>query len=114
MLVKVSYFPNWTAEGADGPYRVAPNLMVVVPTANEVSLSFERSRSDLVFYVLTLLGIGLLVLFRIRGDVDLRRRRNVVAAATGRRRRTRSRSDPPPRWDRPARGRGRGPGTRRT
>ena len=32
VLVKVSYFPNWEASGAEGPYRVTPNLMVVVPT----------------------------------------------------------------------------------
>jgi hypothetical protein len=71
VLVKVSYFPNWTVEGAEGPYRVAPNMMVVVPTENEVRLSFERSTSDWFFYVLTLLGIGMLIFLRIRGDADL-------------------------------------------
>src|SRR5205823_11569897 len=25
VLVKASYFPNWNASGAKGPYRVAPN-----------------------------------------------------------------------------------------
>ena len=39
VLVKVSYFPNWTAHGAEGPYRIAPNLMVVVPTS-------QRRRAD--------------------------------------------------------------------
>ena len=34
VLVKVSYFPNWQVDGAEGPYRIAPNLMVVVPTEN--------------------------------------------------------------------------------
>ncbi len=71
VLVKVSYFPNWTAHGADGPYRIAPNLMVVVPTSEHVSLTFDRSSSDLVFYAFTLLGIALLVFFRVRGDTDL-------------------------------------------
>ena len=32
VLVKVSYFPNWQADGAEGPYRIGPNMMVVVPT----------------------------------------------------------------------------------
>jgi len=68
VLVRVSYFPNWDAEGADGPYRIAPNFMVVVPTENEVRLHYGRSGSDLFFYALTLIGIGLLVFFRIRGD----------------------------------------------
>ena len=31
--------PELAGDGAEGPYRVAPNLMVVVPTANEVRLT---------------------------------------------------------------------------
>jgi hypothetical protein len=68
VLVRVSYFPNWEADGAEGPYRVAPNFMVVVPTENDVRLHYGRSGSDLFFYALTLIGIGMLVFFRIRGD----------------------------------------------
>ena len=34
VLVKVSYFPNWHVTGGDGPWRVTPNLMVVVPTSH--------------------------------------------------------------------------------
>jgi hypothetical protein len=86
VLVKVSYFPNWAVDGAEGPYRVAPNFMVVVPTEHDVRLHYDRSRSDLFFYLLTLGGIALLVVFRIRGDVDLdaplfagRRRRAAMA-----------------------------------
>jgi hypothetical protein len=56
VLVRVSYFPNWQASGAEGPYRVAPNMMVVVPTANEVTLTFEPSSLDRLAYVLTLFG----------------------------------------------------------
>ena len=44
VLVKVSYFPNWTVDGAEGPYRVAPNLMVVVPTENEVRADLRAQR----------------------------------------------------------------------
>ena len=71
VLVKVSYFPNWQVEGAEGPYRVAPNFMVVIPTDNEVRLEYGRSGSDTVFYGATVVGLGLLVWFRRRGDVDL-------------------------------------------
>jgi hypothetical protein len=56
VVVKVSYFPNWEVEGADGPYRVGPNQMVVVPTGREVSLSYGRSAVDLLAMALTLLG----------------------------------------------------------
>jgi hypothetical protein len=66
VLVKASYFPNWRASGADGPYRVAPNLMVVVPTDQHVELSYGREPIEWVGYALTLLGIGLVVLLARR------------------------------------------------
>jgi hypothetical protein len=40
VLVKISYFPRWHATGATGPYRVSPNLMVVIPTTNDVSMVY--------------------------------------------------------------------------
>ncbi len=40
VLVKISYFPRWHATGATGPYRVSPNLMVVIPTSNDVSMNY--------------------------------------------------------------------------
>jgi len=39
-LVKVSHFPNWTATGAEGPWRAAPSLMLVIPTQQEVVIDF--------------------------------------------------------------------------
>ncbi len=70
VLVRVSYFPNWQVSGADGPYRVSPNHMVVVPTSNEVTLTYERTALDWFFYALTVLGIGLCFVWRRRGDVE--------------------------------------------
>ena len=58
VLVKVSYFPNWQASGAEGPWRVAPNLMVVIPTSEHVSLHYGRTPIDLIAIFLTLLGIA--------------------------------------------------------
>ncbi len=69
VLVKMSYFPNWQVEGAEGPYRIAPNFMVVVPTSTRVYMHYEASPSDRFFYFVTLLGIGLLIFWRFRGDV---------------------------------------------
>jgi hypothetical protein len=57
VLVKVSYFPNWRVDGANGPFRIGPNQMVVVPTDTTVRLHFDRSTSDVVFMVVTGLGI---------------------------------------------------------
>jgi hypothetical protein len=69
VVVKISYFPNWKVEGAEGPWRIAPNLMVVVPTSQDVRLSFERSWIDVLAYVLTFIGIALLFVWRRLGDV---------------------------------------------
>jgi len=44
--VKISYFPNWQATGAEGPWRVAPNLMVVVPTSHDVTLNYGTTTVD--------------------------------------------------------------------
>ncbi len=57
-LVKTSYFPNWTATGADGPYRAAPSLMVVVPTSEQVSLEFSRTWTENLGMVLTILALA--------------------------------------------------------
>ena len=57
VLVRVSYFPNWKASGAEGPFRVAPNMMVVVPNEKEVTLTFEPSLVDRFAYLLTIAGI---------------------------------------------------------
>jgi hypothetical protein len=69
VLVKISYFPNWKVSGAEGPYRIAPNLMVVVPTATDVHLTYGRSQLDYIAYLLTFVGIAMLIVMRIRGDV---------------------------------------------
>jgi hypothetical protein len=64
VLVKVSYFPNWHASGADGPYRVTPNLMVVVPTSHDVTLSYGTSTANHLGQLATLIGlVALVVLF---------------------------------------------------
>jgi hypothetical protein len=57
VLVKTSYFPNWDASGADGPFRVAPNLMVVVPTDTHVELTYGTTGVDLAGWLVTLLGV---------------------------------------------------------
>ncbi|MFP3915109.1 MAG: hypothetical protein ACLFWM_09560 [Actinomycetota bacterium] len=53
-LVKVSYFPNWVAEGAEGPYHAAPSLMVVIPTEGEVVLEFRHKAAEWMGMILTI------------------------------------------------------------
>jgi hypothetical protein len=61
VLVRVSYFPNWKVDGANGPFRVAPNMMVVIPTSNTVKLHYGSTSLDYMAYLLTFIGIGVLV-----------------------------------------------------
>lgn len=56
-LIKVSYFPNWTAEGADGPWRAAPSLMVVVPTEEQVVLEFQDTWAESGGKIASLVGV---------------------------------------------------------
>jgi hypothetical protein len=69
VLVKASYFPNWKAEGARGPYRVAPNLMVVIPTDEHVELRYGFTGIDLLSWALTFLGLALLIVLAALGRV---------------------------------------------
>jgi len=71
VLVKLSYFPNWEVDGAEGPYRIGPNQMVVVPTDTTVRLHFERSGTDTAFYGLTAGGVLFAVFLRWRGNVKI-------------------------------------------
>lgn len=59
MLVRVSYFPTWHAIGADGPWRVAPNWMVVVPRSTKVRLVNETSPVEWLASILTIVGLVL-------------------------------------------------------
>lgn len=44
--IKVSYFPNWHAEGADGPFLATPSFMMVIPREKHVTLTFGRTIYD--------------------------------------------------------------------
>jgi len=70
VLVKASYFPNWQVSGAKGPYRVAPNQMVVIPTSNEVTLHYGHTPTEYLSYFLSLVGIAGLVYLWRKGRVD--------------------------------------------
>jgi hypothetical protein len=78
VLVKASYFPNWRVDGAEGPYRVSPNQMVVIPTENEVTLSYGTSWIDVLGWLMSIAGfvaVGWLA-------VDDQRRRDRAAGAS--------------------------------
>jgi len=54
--IKISYFPNWKAQGADGPYLASPSLMMVIPTENRVRLYYGSTFIDI--FGAWLAGVG--------------------------------------------------------
>ena len=46
LLVKMAWHPRWQAEGALGPYLVAPALMLIVPQQETVRLVYARTGAD--------------------------------------------------------------------
>jgi hypothetical protein len=73
VVVKASYFPNWQAQGATGPFRVTPNEMVVIPTSKHVTIHYGNTPVDTVANVgslLGVLGLGLLWWFGRRPAPD--------------------------------------------
>jgi hypothetical protein len=73
VLVKTSYFPNWQADGARGPYRSTPNFMVVIPTRHDVKLEYGTTTADWVGRIGT--GVGLVGLIGLAWWPWWRRRR---------------------------------------
>ena len=77
-LIKVSYFPNWQATGADGPYRAAPSLMVVVPTQGHVVLRFTDTWAETSGKAATAAGLMALAVW---GYLHRRRRQAAAESA---------------------------------
>jgi len=78
VLVHTSYFPAWHASGAKGPYRVSPNLMVVVPTRHVVELRYGQTPLEVAMDALSglsVVALGGLVI------VDRRRRREAAGSS---------------------------------
>jgi len=42
-MIKTSYFPNWEIKNGDGPYRISPSFMAVIPNSANVELTFVRT-----------------------------------------------------------------------
>jgi hypothetical protein len=81
VLVKTSWYPNWKAEGARGPYRATPNHMVVVPTSRVVTLHFGSTGAEWLGRIGTLaglVGLGLLIWW----PIARRRRQRETEVAT--------------------------------
>ena len=83
VLVRTSYFPNWKADGARGPWRVTPNLMVVIPTERDVRLHYGWTPPDVAGMALTALGLVATAALWWAGPVAFRERRRRHEADDG-------------------------------
>jgi hypothetical protein len=79
VAVRTSYFPNFDAKGAKGPYRLAPNTMVVVPTSNNVEIRWKNTGADYFGQFLTAAGLAGCVALWVLGK---RARRLATASAS--------------------------------
>jgi hypothetical protein len=52
-IIKISYFPNWKAIGADGPYVISPSFMMVIPRQGNVTLYYGSTVPDIIARSLT-------------------------------------------------------------
>ena len=70
-IIKVSYFPNWKAIGADGPYAISPSFMMVIPRQENVTLYYGSTKEDIISRILTQAAWLFLVILLI---VDITKR----------------------------------------
>jgi len=76
ILVRTSAANGWNVTGARGPWVVAPNMMVVVPTQEDVRLRFESTELDLIGAGVTVLGWAGVAWFALAPAPLLARRRS--------------------------------------
>ncbi len=57
VLVKVSYHPNWTVEGAETIYLASPSFMLIYPERREVTLRFAKKGGDYAGAAATMIGL---------------------------------------------------------
>lgn len=64
-LVKVSYFPNWQADGAKRVYLASPSLMMIIPEQENVRLYYGLTTADIIGCALSILAIIIIIFYFI-------------------------------------------------
>jgi hypothetical protein len=78
--IKISYFPNWHVEGAEGPYLASPSFMMVIPTQSHVTLTYGGTIYNTVGQVLEVLAWVLILGLSVWRLIVWRRRRRLAEA----------------------------------
>jgi hypothetical protein len=61
LIVKISYFPNWMAEGAEKVYIVSPSIMLIIPEQQDVRFYYGETDADRIGNLFSVLGIALVL-----------------------------------------------------
>ncbi len=61
LLIKMTYFPNWQVHGAKKIYLISPSFMLIFPEQSTVTLTYSFIWVDHLGYLLTLIGLFLVV-----------------------------------------------------
>ena len=56
-LIKISYFPNWEIVNGEGPYRISPSFMAVVPYSENVEINFVKTKLESFSFYIALLSL---------------------------------------------------------
>ena len=62
-MIKTSYFPNWEIKNGDGPYRISPSFMAVIPYSENVELTFVRTGIEMYSFYTALASLLLYISF---------------------------------------------------
>ncbi len=62
LLIKISYHPNWKAEGAEKVYLASPSFMLIFPERENVRLTFSKTSNEYAGIFLTFIGIFMLAI----------------------------------------------------
>jgi len=81
--IKISYFPNWHVEGAEGPFLASPSFMMVIPTQSHVTLYYGRTAANTIGQVLEVLGWLIILGLAAWRTVLWFRRRRLRGAVVG-------------------------------
>ena len=65
-LIKVSYFPNWEIVNGEGPYRISPSFMAVVPYSENVEINFVKTKFESFSFYIALFSLLSFVSLSIR------------------------------------------------
>ncbi len=65
-VISVSYYPSWSVTGADKIYMVSPSFMLVVPSGNDVTITYGKQPIDWVGIAASVSGLALLYLMWFR------------------------------------------------